>query len=475
MADEVQRKIKNFQPSNLANMAWAFSRNNFPNEKLIQAIASEAAEQVDAFKPSEVSMLTWSFAVVGFMDKNLMAELGAKAARSIGEFTGQQLSHMAWCFGVLSLRHSEFLEALAKDVYTSPDKFKAQHLTNIAWAFAMVRVRDAKLLKHVAPTIIPNVDELKSTALVRCAWGYRALLVTCPDLISAVAQQAWSKSDDFSTKSLVKLVDSIHTYPAVNEYHKLKDHLESKTAELAKFLTTTWCSAESFTIANAEAYQEQLQALQIPHCGAVGTAMLLRQMDFDLPDRNFVRRVRSRAWRSQDIDTDRSNRERDEESNKDFAVAEFEFKLGDKTSSGWVVRYQGDAPPGRRSVAQEDEQGRPVASKDAEGNDEARSEDGEGEEASGSAPWPWPVFVSLMPGKNGADEPIHQVIKELCNRISRMGVQNSIADERSNVEGVARLFTNMVPCLACAGSLQQFRILFPEVTLELAEQMQESE
>jgi len=437
MADEIQRNIKGTLPPELANIAWAFSKNNFSQESLMNAIASEAVLQIRNFKPAEVAMITWAFAVAGLQNKQLMQEIGTQVAKRIDKFSAPQLSHIAWAFGALSLRHLEFLQSLSAQVHGSLGAFKAQGLSNIAWAFAMVTFRDETLLRRVAPDIAHDVGELRPLALARSAWAYRVLGVRSPELMSAIAAEALRKVEDFPTKALVKLVDSLYMSPAVAEQAALERALASRMAELSSFFLQS-----GGVSAGDEEYSAHLLNFGLLDCGVVGTPLLLSQLRIDLPSRGFIRRCRAREWAKRTDDYQCKI-------HKEFTVAEIDVTAMQKTLHDWVVRYVGDSPldmePGSLEPAQaakgwRDEVARRLAA------------------------------VSL-PGRSGRAETTYMALAEVCVRIFTLGVEPGSADSCLAVKGSVQLYSTLLPCVSSIGALHQFTVWFPNVKLEVAEQI----
>jgi len=404
-------------------------------------IAKEASSQIKNFKAAEVAMLTWAFAVAGLQNKQLMTEIGAQVSKRIDSFTAPQLSHIVWAFGALSLKHAEFLQSLSQHVRTSIPAFKAQGLSNIAWAFAMVNFRDKDLIRRVAPEIARDASDLRPLALARCAWAYRILAVPSPGLTEAISIEAAKKLDDFPTKALVKLVDSIYGSPAAKECDLMHKTLTARMLEVANFFKRQWPNAGSIRAACMGEYAQQLANYSLVDCGTFGTPVLLSQLGVELPSLAFIKRCRSQAWLRSEPEPECSegeaagsprSRAPSATGREEFAVAEADLLVGQQSLRDWVVRSQ-DLP--------------------------APTED-----AAGRTTWLVPCD---LPGRHGRAEVTYAVLEELCSRIFAIGSPAG----NEEVTGTVQMLSTVLPCISCIGAMWQFKVRFPKVSFEFAEQI----
>lgn len=399
-------------------------------------------------------MLTWAFAVAGLQNKPLMTEIGAQVAGRIDNFSAPQLSHIAWAFGALSLRHSEFLQSLSTHVRGSMASFKAQGLSNIAWAFAMVTFRDESLIRTVSPEIARDAGDLRPLALARCAWAYSVLAVQSPQLMRSISTEAIKKVEDFSTKALMKLIDSVYMSPAANENGQLQHVLAERTEELAKFFRSTWPPGEPVHIAKAEDYCNKLLEFGLIDCGMIGTQLLLSQLKIELPGSAFMRDCRSQAWLASASESQcqwlQENSGRDE-----CTAAQYSLAIGEQTHHGWTVRCMSDS-------GQEFAISIPVEwSLPAEGSQAA-------EQQPPDHRW---LLACELPGRRGSSETTCAVLEELCGRICALGVDLRSLEACAMVNGSVQVMSTVVPCISSIGAMWQFAVLFPNATFEFAEQV----
>mmetsp|Transcript_144034 Transcript_144034/g.461004 ORF Transcript_144034/g.461004 Transcript_144034/m.461004 type:complete len:728 (-) Transcript_144034:121-2304(-) len=437
MAVEVQRNIKEASPPELANIAWAFAKNNVTHEDLMCAIAQESAAQISQFKAAEIAMLTWAFAVSGLRNKHLMAEIGSQVFKTIHKFSAPQLSHIAWAFGALSLRHSDFLNILAAHVGGGVSSFKAQGLSNIAWAFAMVTFRDEVLLRKIAPCITQNVSELRPLALARCAWAYRVLAIPNPELMMAIGDESLRKVAEFPSKALVKLCDALFVSPMANDGSSLRTALDERLAEIAAYFRRTWPPSEPFPQVDGKEYETQMQEFGMSECGIVGTPLLLERLDIELPGAKFMQKCITKAW-----EKDEETKPQSEHNPEEYTAAHVNVTLGTEPLEAWVVHYNRNSnSPGGEKEADE----------------------------------PTYLQVCALPTRQGRHESAFGAIEEIAKRIFELGGANSVAPGAAEVcpeaTGSVQMVTTVVPCITSIGAWWQFKILFPNVTFEFAEQV----
>jgi len=444
MADRIKKSFEaapgSTAPPELANVAWAFSKQEIPQEGLMRAIANEAAPSIHKFKPTEVAIITWAMAVAGVQNRELMAEIGASVSRTIDRFSAPQLSHIAWAFGALSMRHTELLQKLAGYVGDNLATFKVQGLSSIVWCFAMLGFRDEPLLMRVELELRKNVEELHPIAMARSVWAYKTLMIPCPDLMRVVAGEALRKVAGFPTKALVKLIDSVYVSPsAMSSASNLTRSLEDRTKSIADYLVSKFSMTDSLREVDLEDYAKEMTGLGLSDCGLVGTPLLLEQLKIKLPDYEFVESCRSREW----LKDGKRQSEEGEEDRVEFAAAKAELTAsGDRTLCEWVVNYPDMA------------------------------------ESPMPDPTPTAPFQAVqLSGRSGRREPIFLVLCQLAARlcewlgVEAMPLEASAAEACAGVAGTVKLLSTLVPCLSCVGALQQFVVLFPNVTLQFVEQV----
>jgi len=323
---------------------------------------------------------------------------------------------------------------LSGHVQQTVQTFKPNALSNITWAFAMVQYRDEPLLRLVAPMIARDAPELKPLSLTRCAWAYRILYVHSPELTGAICSEALKKLDEFATKALVKLIDSVYVCPTVQQYSALEDALSERTEACAKFFKRSFPDAASLN-GDKSAYTLGLETMGLVDCGFSGTPLLLEHLEIPLPGRDFMLQCRRQSWE----DEEENLKPPKPDSSDAVATVAVECNLlfEEQAEHRWFVRYSG--------------------------SDDV---------ASSSTGLLTPVE---LPGRIAQqDNGIFVLLVEVCSVISNMGVNLESPEACEKVTGSTKIYTIQTPCLSSIGVLWQFKVRFPGILLEFADEVRAS-
>jgi len=442
LADEIQCNIPGTRPPELANIAWAFSKNSFSHEPLMLAIAGETIPKIHDLKPAELAMLAWAFAITGQHHKQLMMEIGGQAARRIDRFSMPQLSHVTWAFGALTVRHGDFLQTLAAHIHAHVGKFQGQRLAGFVWSFAAVRFRDEPLLRRLVPEIARNTADLKPVVLARCAWAYRILGVPSRELTAALVLEALKKIDEFTTKTLVKLVDAVSTCPGT-KHAVLEKALGARMSQIAVFLKETWKTAELPAGASLQEYSAKLLDFGLCDVGIIGTPLLLTQLGIELPSKRFLQRCRPKAWMA--CKEEAATAGPPGSDRREATVAEVRVTAMDRNLHDWVVRC---VSIGSHTAADRGDDGQVPKSPKEECQ----------------------CFVVVdLPGRSGRDEAIYLALSDVCARIFSLGVDPGSPVACAGVQGSVQVMSTALPDVVGVSVLSQFVARFPQVTLDFAE------
>jgi len=493
MAAEIQKNIKGTLPPELSNIAWAFSKNNYAHEALMESIAQEAVLQIRQFKAAEIAMLTWAFAVAALQNKHLMTEIGQQVAKRIEKFTAPQLSHIAWAFGALSLRHSDFLSALSQHLCGDVSAFKGQSLANIAWAFAMVGYHNMQLLVLIAPSIANDVGDLRPLALARCAWAYRTLQVPAPDLMRALAKEALRKVNDFSTKALLKFVDSVCLCASVEETSRLEECVAMRIREISEFFIKAHGTPDRPARPPIQEYSDALRDKGIADAGVFGTPLLLSELGIEMPGIKWVQKSRRQPWLYDNPERAEGNLDSfPRRLNKGgphnsgfnhYTAAEVDVCVVQEAFHKWFVRYSDEKAV--KIQASKPEKPRLVNKRlpraDTVPKDNSSDDAREAASIGSKDQMPNPHGASADPeiglyiptdagGKITSGDLTGLVLAEIYDEFCRRGCSPANVESRSAVTGSVRMVASSVPCLAVIGGLRQFLVTFPNITLEFYEQ-----
>ena len=131
--------MREFNPQELANTAWAFATAGHAAPALFDPIAAEeAAGRVRELNPQVLANTTWAFATAGHAAPGLFEAIAEEASGRVREFTPQALANTAWAFATAGHAAPALFEAIAivEEAAGGVREFKPQELANTAWAYA---------------------------------------------------------------------------------------------------------------------------------------------------------------------------------------------------------------------------------------------------------------------------------------------------------------------------------------------------
>ena len=125
-----------FEPQNLANLAWAFATAGRATHALLDAVAEESAGRVRDFEPQHLANTAWAFATAGHAAPALFDAIGREAARRVRELNPQNLANTAWAFATAGHAAPALFDAIGREAAGRVRELNPQALANTAWAFA---------------------------------------------------------------------------------------------------------------------------------------------------------------------------------------------------------------------------------------------------------------------------------------------------------------------------------------------------
>ncbi|KAJ8601610.1 hypothetical protein CTAYLR_008466 [Chrysophaeum taylorii] len=191
LADACQRCIREFNPQNLANTAWAFARAGIDAPQLFAAIADAALSRLGEFNPQDLANTAWAVATAGIEAPRLFAVIaddlantawavataGIEAPRlfaviadvipsRLKEFNPQNLANTAWAVATAGIEAPQLFDAIALAVRSLLGEFNPQELANAAWAFACVDwKKDPEFFAELAYIVVTDLDALDDRGL----------------------------------------------------------------------------------------------------------------------------------------------------------------------------------------------------------------------------------------------------------------------------------------------------------------------
>jgi hypothetical protein len=274
--------------------------------------------------------------------------------------------------------------------------------------------------------------------------------------MAAICSEATKKIDDFPYKALAKLVDSVYVVPQATCSHILTNALQDRTGAVIDFL----CQIKNGMKPDEQEYSQGMQGLGLMDAGFVGTPMLMKRLEIEMPSLEFVEKCRQQA-----------NARRPVVVNEPVELAAAEVALSWRTRSGvmdieWFwkdfivvfsggVRYDEQAQVHRKVV---------------------QRDSGEVQEDS---TWPLPALEPALDqegliavdlgGRSGKNEPAFIVLSEIHARLNKLALNGS--ESNDSVIGNMQIFSSTLPSISVIGALRQFDVMFPGVTVEFAEQV----
>ena len=98
----MRRRLGDFNPQDLSNMAWAFAKADHASPQLSNAISAEVVHRrLSNFNPQDLSNTAWAFATAGHASPQLFNAISTELMRRrLGDFNPQALANTAWAFAV---------------------------------------------------------------------------------------------------------------------------------------------------------------------------------------------------------------------------------------------------------------------------------------------------------------------------------------------------------------------------------------
>jgi len=127
-------------------LAKVWSKSGWqPRQAVWVALAEAASLRVAQFNPQDLAMIAWAFATAGHQAPALFEALAVEAAPRLEEFNPQNLASIAWTFATVGHQAPALFDALAVEAFPRLEEFNPQNLASIAWAYAVVDMRSQHL------------------------------------------------------------------------------------------------------------------------------------------------------------------------------------------------------------------------------------------------------------------------------------------------------------------------------------------
>jgi len=194
--------VKDAEPQQLANTAWAYARARHAAPALLDAIATAAMARVDDFSPQALANMAWAYATARQPAPALMDAIAVAAVVQIAEFNPQDLANTAWAYATARHEVPELMDAIAVAVAVRAGEFQTQNLANTAWAYATAGHGSPALMDAIAAVAAARVGKFKPQELANTAWAYATLGHAAPALMDAIAEAAVKQVRSFRPQAL---------------------------------------------------------------------------------------------------------------------------------------------------------------------------------------------------------------------------------------------------------------------------------
>lgn len=466
VALESMKTMGLFRPQNLANLAWAHATLDVKHDKLFSAISLMARLRLDEFNQQHMCNLAWAFSTLQVIDEELMLAIAEQVISRSDEFNTQGLACMACAFSVIGLAHHELFDTLAAGVIDRVDQCTPRDLESIAWAFARLGLAKDVLMSAISSAAFHRIHEFQPLDLANVGWAFATLGIQDIPLMEALGAESVRQVTRFSLQALGHtawafstlscayraLMDAISAQVLLNVDHLETPHLavlldadlECKAVLGRRMGAVLWRFLEAFPGSAEEwerpEYLKFLRRLQVDNFGASGSRFLLTRLGIERAPWDFQVSAQHQM---------RAYIQKNNEVLKDLTTKEVLHKRVCCFTEYSLAVPVGDAMVPLRGVMMR-ENGYWSASA-------ARG---------GTCRWlraATGLRVGALVDRVLCSE--FQTLEELCDNIERAG---GTPERRCDIQGGVRAFISTTPCVSCIGAMSQFRVMFPNVTLEIS-------
>mmetsp|Transcript_53544 Transcript_53544/g.125340 ORF Transcript_53544/g.125340 Transcript_53544/m.125340 type:complete len:563 (-) Transcript_53544:181-1869(-) len=182
-----------FKEFELTNLLWGFAKMQITHVQLFEAASTHVSDHLKEFTPSNLSMISWAFATARFRPcRKLLLLLGSTFADAVSTPAGLQshagpvvVENMIWALATAGVRSkSETLESIGNAACFTLANFKAHELAITLWAFARMEYWHARLFKEAAHLICRNAAlraDLHTQAVTNILWAYAKQFIAQPE------------------------------------------------------------------------------------------------------------------------------------------------------------------------------------------------------------------------------------------------------------------------------------------------------
>jgi len=194
--------VRELNPQNLANTAWAFAMAGHAAPALFDAIGKESAGRVREFNPQDLANTAWAFATAGHAAPALFDAIGREAARPVRKLNPQAMSNTAWAFATAGHPAPALFDAIGREAAGRVRELNPQDMTNTAWPFATGSHAAPALFDAIGREAAGRVRELNPQALANTAWAFATAGHAAPALFDAIGREAAGRVHELNPQAL---------------------------------------------------------------------------------------------------------------------------------------------------------------------------------------------------------------------------------------------------------------------------------
>eukprot|EP00397_Hematodinium_sp_SG-2012_P008198 GEMP01008253.1.p1 GENE.GEMP01008253.1~~GEMP01008253.1.p1 ORF type:complete len:706 (+),score=94.79 GEMP01008253.1:399-2516(+) len=397
VSQQVIRRIKEFTPGDLSNIAWTYSKAREPDmwdtESLFSNIAQEVIKRIEHLKNSELASLAWSFAHLGFRDDELFEAIAKESINKMKRFNSKSLAQLAWAFGALRLRHDGLLVALTAKIFEYGwDHYKPFEVSVISWTFARLLCRSDRLMGDMTVSVVHRMDQFSPVHLARITKSLVTLGLWRADFGIGLRRQ--TQTTQWPLGALIQMCDAVFPYSLVVE-----DVLHLELLELLDDLRNE--DSESF------------ERFGVDHCGALGTAYIMRQLGIEEPNYDFIAKISDEVFEQQGV----------------YCV--YKLNHEDVVIEDTIIR---------RALSPQ---------------------------VSMEPPCPLPISAEVRDGS--ATPTLVQTLMDMRDDLQQKIPSLQNTDSFRQLAGSIQILATMFPSLKCISALMKLRDSFPQVTIEFVQ------
>lgn len=147
---------------NLAAAAHALALLNCdPDRSALKALSSACQLRIDEFETKHLSIIAWAFTKLEFRDEPLFQAIARASIPQVDLFSCQSISNVVWAYAKLHIVCPDLLQAICASVLPRVTELSSQDLANLAWGFARLNARSDRLFHAISVAAVSRIDSFR--------------------------------------------------------------------------------------------------------------------------------------------------------------------------------------------------------------------------------------------------------------------------------------------------------------------------